>query len=88
MNQEAQQESLAGGGNTGSTSFATGTTCTVSGTYRTSNKYMDIIAAVAAGEKFGPDATGKRCSWVALTQNLSSNKDGGFTGTKVAPGTI
>lgn len=88
MNQEAMQETLTGGGGGTSTGFATGSVCTSSGTYRASNKYMDIICVVAAGQIFGPDATGKKCTWVALSPTLSTNIDGGFTGTKVAPGTI
>ena len=88
MNQDAMQESLVGGngGNT-STGFDTGTTCTSSGTYRASNKYMDTVAIVAAGEKFPPFVDGKRTTWFALATSLSTNKEGSFTSVKVLPGT-
>ncbi|HSE25266.1 MAG TPA: hypothetical protein VLB68_26630 [Pyrinomonadaceae bacterium] len=90
MNQEAMQDSLVeGGGNGGSSTlgYATGATVPASGTYRCSNKYMDVIAIYAAGEKFLADARGQKTTWYPLTKTLSTNIDGGFTGTKVAPGT-
>lgn len=89
MNQDSIQDSTRdGGGNTSSTTgFATGTVCPSSGTYRSDGKYMDIIAAVAAGQIFGPDATGKKTTWVALSTSTSTNKDGSFTSVKVLPGT-
>jgi hypothetical protein len=88
-NQETTtQETLAGGGGNSGTGFATGTTCTSSGTYRCSNKYMDVIAIFAAGDIFlkGPD--GKNTTWVRLTTTLSSNKGGSFEGVKVPAGTL
>lgn len=89
MNQDAMQDSLAGGnGGSTTTGFATGTTCTSSGTYRASNRYMDIVAIYVAGEKFLAGADGKKTTWYALTKSLETNKDGGFTSVKVAPGTI
>ncbi len=48
---------------------------------------MDVIAIYAAGEKFLADARGQKTTWYPLTKTLSTNIDGGFTGTKVAPGT-
>ena len=50
----AAQELTTVGGNGGNTStgFATGTTCTSSGTYRAENKYMAVVALYAAGEIF------------------------------------
>ena len=91
-NQDAiQQDSLAAGGNGGfntTTGFATGATCTSSGTYRASNKYMDIVQIYAAGEVFLPGADGKKTTWYALSQSLTTNKDGSFSSVKVAPGTI
>ena len=89
MNQTTQQETTsAGGGNTGSTGFSTGTICTSSGTYRCSNKYMDIVAIFAAGDVFlkGPD--GKNTTWFKLTASLSSNKSGSFESVKVVAGTV
>ena len=70
------------------TGYATGSVCPSSGTYRASNKYMDIVLAVAAGEVFltGPD--GKKTTWYALSPSLTTNSDGSFSAVKVAPGTI
>jgi len=86
----AQQDALAGGngGFNTTTGYATGAVCPSSGTYRASNKYMDIVMAVAQGEVFlgGPD--GKKTTWYALSPTLSTNNDGSFSSVKVAPGTI
>ena len=96
MNQDFQsQESLVVNDATGSsnfnttTSYATGTTCTFSGTYRASNKYMDIVGLYAKGDIFrvGPD--GKKTTWTALTTTVSTNSsDGGFSAVKVEPGAV
>lgn len=89
MNQDLQQESLAGGGgNNTSTGFATGTICTASGTFRSSTKYMDVICAVGKDEPFPPGSDGRKTTWVRLTTSLSSNKGGSFESVKVLPGTI
>ena len=92
MNQDfvAQQDTLAGGQGTYSTTtgYATGTVCTRSGNYRASNKYMDIVVAMAKGDIFLPGPDGKKTTWYALTSSLSSNKDGGFQSVKVAAGSI
>jgi hypothetical protein len=47
---------------------------------------MDIVGIYAKGEIFrvGPD--GKKTTWYALTSNLSTNKDGGFSSVKVQAG--
>lgn len=94
MNQEMQQsqESLVVNDATGSnsfnttTSYATGTVCQFSGTYRASNRYMDIIGLYAKGEIFrvGPD--GKKTTWSALTKDTSTNNGGSFDSVKVLPG--
>jgi len=93
MNQDmiASQDSLAAGGNGGfntTTGFATGSTCTSSGTYRASNRYMDIVGVYAAGEVFrvGPD--GKKTTWYALSPTLTTNKSGSFDSVKVEAGTV
>ena len=96
MNQDFQQtqESLVVNDATGSnsfnttTSYSTGTVCQFSGTYRASNKYMDIIGLYAKGEVFrvGPD--GKKTTWTALTQTVSTNSGGSFDSVKVAPGSV
>jgi hypothetical protein len=90
MSQEMTQDSLAGGngGFNTTTGFATGTTCTSSGTFRASNKYMDIVQVYAAGEVFLAGADGKRTTWYALSPTLSTNKDGSFSSVKVAAGSI
>lgn len=91
MNQDAIQQDALAGGNGGfntTTGYATGTTVQLSGTYRASNKYMDIVQLYAAGEVFlvGPD--GRKTTWYALSSSLSTNKDGSFSSVKVAAGTI
>jgi len=93
MNQDliANQDTVAAGGNGGfstTTGYATGATVPASGTYRASNKYLDIILAMAAGEIFlaGPD--GRKTTWYALASNLSTNKDGSFSSVKVSAGTV
>ena len=90
MSQDFMQQDLTAGGNGGfntTTGYATGATVPFSGTFRCSNKYMDIVQILAAGEIFlvGPD--GKKTTWYALTPSLGTNKDGGFSSLKVAPGT-
>lgn len=86
----SQELTAGGGGNTGTTSFTTGTKCTSSGTYVTENKYLRQVIALGQNELFPADMTGKRCSWTALTTAIATSKtaDGGFTTVKVEPGTI
>lgn len=91
MNQDLIQQELTAGGNGSNTTtgFATGTKCTSSGTYRCSNRYMDIVQVYVAGDVFlaGPD--GKKTTWYALAPSLSTKSgDGGFTSVKVEAGTI
>lgn len=90
MSQNIPETTVAGGngGFNTTTGFATGTTCTSSGTYRASNKYMDIVQIYAAGEVFLPFADGKKTTWFALSPALSTNQDGSFSSVKVSPGTI
>ena len=92
MNQDfTQQEALAGGNSGGfntTTGYATGAVVPFSGTYRASNKYMDIIQIYAAGEIFFAGADNKKTTWYALTANLSTNKDGSFSSVKVAAGSV
>jgi hypothetical protein len=88
MNSDIQQTDATGSNNFNTTTgYATGTTCQFSGTYRASNKYMDIVGVYAKGDIFrvGPD--GKKTTWYALTPTLSTNSsDGGFTAVKVEAG--
>jgi hypothetical protein len=91
MNQDFTQETTLAGGNGGfntTTGFATGTKCTSSGTYRCSNKYMDIILAVAVGEIFLPGPDGKKTTWYALAPSLGTNSDGSFQSVKVVAGSV
>lgn len=84
------QELTAGGGGSTNTStgFATGTKCTSSGTYRSSTRYMDVIAVFGVGDEFPAGSDGKKTTWVALTPSLSTNQDGSFTSVKVEAGTV
>ena len=70
------------------TSYSTGTVVPFSGTWVAKNKYMDIIGLYAKGEIFrvGPD--GKKTTWTALTQTLTTNSDGSFTSVKVEAGAV
>lgn len=88
MNQDAVQDAAGGGSGSTSLGFTTGTKCTSSGTYRASNRYMDIVAIFAAGDLFPPFCDGKKTTWFALSTSLSSNKGGSFTSVKVDAGTI
>jgi len=92
MNQDAiaNQESLAagnGGFNT-TTGYATGSACPASGTYRASNKYMDIVQIYVAGEIFLAGADNKKTTWYALSPTITTNKSGDFSSVKVDPGTV
>ena len=90
MNQDliSNQDSLAGGNGTLPGGFATGTVCSTSGTYRASNKYIDIVLAVAAGDVFQPGPDGKKTTWYPLSSSLSSNQSGDFNSVKVQAGTL
>ena len=68
--------------------YATGAVVPISGTYRASNRYLDLILAYGAGEIFLPFSDGKKCTWYALSPSLSSNSDGSFSSVKVAAGTL
>lgn len=88
--QETTSQELTAGGNGGSTTtgFATGTVCQTSGTYRSSTRYLDVVAPFAKGDIFTAGSDGKKTTWYALTPSLSTNKDGSFTSVKVEAGTI
>jgi hypothetical protein len=68
--------------------YATGSVVPISGTYRASNKYLDLILVYGAGEIFLPFSDGKKCTWYALSPSLSTNSSGSFDSVKVAAGTI
>lgn len=88
MSQEFMSQELAAGGGNGSTStgFVTGQVCTSSGTYRASNKYMDIVSLYVVGEVFRTMYDGKKATWFPLSSSLSTNKEGSFTSVKVDAG--
>ena len=81
------QELSAGGnlsgGNT-STGYATGATVVTSGTYRASNKYMDTVMVLAAGEVFPPFVDGRKTTWYPLAPSTKSD----FESVKVVAGTV
>jgi len=84
--QELNQELTTDGGfrNGGSLGFATGSTCTSSGTFRASNKYLDNIIVLAVGDVFPPFSDGKKTTWYALTPSTKSS----FESVKVEAGAI
>ena len=90
MPQEAmvQGQELTGGGFNTTTGFATGTTCSSSGTYRSSTKYMDIVCVFAVGDAFPAGCDGRKTTWYALSPSLSTNKSGSFTSVKVEAGAV
>ena len=74
--------SFKNGGTT--SSFATGTTCTSSGTYRAFNKYLENIIVMGVGDVFPPFSDGRKTTWSTLTPSTTDS----FTSVKVAAGTI
>jgi hypothetical protein len=54
------------------TGYPTGTVCKKSGTYRASNKYLEVIIVVAEGEVFPPFTDGTKTIWYPRS---SSTKD-------------
>jgi len=55
----AQQDTKTGT----TTGFPTGSICKKSGTYRASNKYLEIIIVMAEGEEFPPFSDGTKTIW-------------------------
>ena len=91
MSTDTTQEATLVGGNGGfntTTGYATGTACPFSGTFRASNKYMDIVQLYVQGETFLPGADGRKTTWYALTSGLTTNKSGDFTSVKVDAGAV
>jgi hypothetical protein len=86
--QNISSQELSAGGNSTSTGFATGTTCTSSGTYRAENKYMAVVALYAAGEIFRTMTDGRKTVWYPLTQTTATNAEGSFTSVKVEAGAV
>lgn len=86
MSQDLNQELTLDSGfkNGGSTGFATGSTCSSSGTFKASNKYLESIIVLAAGDIFPPFCDGRKTTWYALTPSTKS----GFESVRVEAGTI
>lgn len=55
-----------------STGYPTGTICKKSGTYRASNKHLEIIIVVAEGEVFPPFADGTKTIWYLRSSNTKN----------------
>jgi len=71
-------------GGTTTTGFATGSTCTSSGTYKAASKYMENIICMAAGDPFPPFSDGRKTTWYALTPSAKAS----FDSVKVVAGTV
>lgn len=54
------------------TGYPTGTICKKSGTYRASNKHIEIIIVVAEGEVFPPFSDGTKTIWYLRTSNTKN----------------
>lgn len=71
----------------GPTGYATGTICTKTGSYKTSNKYMDTIVVVAKGDPFPAGTDGAKTTWTALSSSTDGSKTS-FESVKVSAGTL
>lgn len=69
------------------TSYATGSICPKTGSYKTSNKYMDTIVVVAKGTKFPAGTDGSKVYWTALSAS-SDGSSTSFESVKVTAGTV
>jgi len=69
------------------TSYATGTVCPKTGSYKSSNKYMDTIVVFSKGDVFPAGTDGNRTSWSPLSTSTDGGKEG-FTSVKVAAGSV
>jgi hypothetical protein len=79
MNQDTQKTGFTIG-------YATGTTCPKTGSYKSSNKYMDTIILVAKGDTFPAGTDGSKTTWTALSTTDSSKTS--FDSVKVSAGTL
>ncbi len=75
------QELMAKGG------YATGTVCPKTGSYKSSNKFMDTIITVVKGDKFPTGADGAKTTWSALSASSDGSRTG-FQSVKVSAGTV
>lgn len=68
------------------TSYATGTICPKTGSYKTANKYMETIVVVAKNTKFPAGSDGSKVYWTPLSSTDSSRTS--FESVKVSAGTV
>jgi hypothetical protein len=69
------------------TGYATGTICTQTGSYKSSNKYMDTIVVIAKGDKFPAGTDGAKTTWTPLSASTDGSKTS-FESVKVSAGTV
>ena len=67
---------------TTTTGFLTGATCTKTGVYQASNKYLEVIIVLSDGDVFPPFVDGEKITWYALKPGTK----GSFDAVKVTPG--
>ena len=67
---------------TTTTGFLTGATCTKTGVYQASNKYLEVIIVLGDGDIFPPFIDGEKITWYALKPSTK----GSFDAVKVSPG--
>lgn len=80
-----EQQELTAGGNSFTTGFSSGSTCTRTGSYKASNKYLQAIVVVVKGAKFPKFTDGKNTTWYALSSSTST-KESGFDSVTASPG--
>ena len=68
---------------TAPTGFPTGTKCTKTGTYRASNKYLELIITLEEGDEFPLFPDGQKTTWYPLTPTTKDSVEP----VKVDPGT-
>lgn len=78
------QENLKTGFTTG---YATGTICPRTGSYKSSNRFMDTIIPMVKGDKFPTGPDGSKTTWTALSTSTDSTKTE-FESVKVTAGTM
>ena len=71
----------------GPTGYTTGTICPKTGSYKSSNKYMDTIVVVAKGDAFPAGTDGAKTTWTALSTSTDGSKTS-FESVKVSAGTV
>lgn len=74
----------------GTTGGTTGTTCTKTSLYKSTDGKIEFIEYIAAGDIFPPFPGGrgtKSCTWTRLSVTSDGSRTS-FTATKVEPGTL